>query len=326
VTKLAGDTLAQSQSQVTADAAKQQADAATRGASTDPTIAAKAEQAAQSRKNSLDLVNAVLGGQAKNADNFMANRQAVTTNQAIQTEGKEAGYRKTLHEKLKGLLTEKGEYRQTVADKLRTDAVERDVAERAFSLNVSDASAKSQAAQDKIDADKAAAKAKSKADRSKESNSVNTWGYTNAEWRAMTPAQREKIIAQQKQYGKKDAKTKSPYTDAATFKARDAFQSSRGSASKLKGAGFSRGEVLSLLVTGKKQSKDFPIGVTRVSGDIARAIVEQLYDGKISATTVKQLHKRGVRIKDLPVNTTKPYKPPAYKPPTVSPGDTKDDL
>jgi hypothetical protein len=122
------------------------ADAAARGAKVDPALASQAAQAAASRVSSANAIKGTVAAQGATSAAYSGNLRGVAANQGVQAHLGEAATKKNLKQKLRDLLTEKGQYEQTTRQDLigaeRKNALEN----AAFNLDVVSESDKAAAA------------------------------------------------------------------------------------------------------------------------------------------------------------------------------------
>lgn len=298
-----------------------------------------ASKAAAVRKAILGNLGAVQTAQAGNANSY-ANQLAnvVAPGQKLAAQAQAAGKTKTLRDELAGLLKEQGSYKEQLKGDIAASESKNVLAQQALGLDVSKAQTQAQLdaarigetsrhnrASEKQDA--ASVRERAKADGQK----INSYGYTNADWAAMTTEQRRKIIQQ----GKGSPKGKSPYLGTAgqnTFKR--SFDSAKATAEKIKGH-YNRNELRGLLKNGRQaqtvflDSKNQPIpnavtladarkvdaaakpvkvpAISPITDDaILSAVLDTVLDGHLSQYTIKKLHKAGIKVNALGVSTKPP--------------------
>jgi hypothetical protein len=199
------ETIANAQSK--AQSAQAAADAQSRGATVDPGIQAKADEATANRKDLLSSIASVIGGQKANNVAYQGARQETAVNQAVGAHVGESSNAANLRAKLRDLLAEKGQYENTTRQDLISNERKNYLENATLQSTILNNTAK--VAQDAADT---TAKAKAK------SAEVNKYGYTNKEWQAMTSAERQSaMLSYDKQHKDatttpKDPKQKKPAT------------------------------------------------------------------------------------------------------------------
>lgn len=166
-------------------------------------------------------------------------------------------------------------------------------------------------------------------------SAINQYGYTNAEWAAMTTDQRRKIIA-----SGKTTRTKSPWLGPSAQTAFEStFESARSTAQKYKGQ-YSRGELSQLLLNGRSEQSviidsktrapilqdGLPVtdisqarkqdpnaiaikapAIAKVSGTGSAAAIsaalDAVYDGHLSKYTIDKIHNAKLKVDQLGVPT-----------------------
>lgn len=257
--QMAGAQSAQADAAMAADAAK-------RGATYSGRAGAQSAAGTDIRKGLADLVSGYLAGAGAAQSSYTAEQGAV-------------GSAAQLSELLKGqkareeLVREKGAYGQEFMAK-RRDEERRSVLENlAFGLKVDEA----------------------RADDRKEASKTNRWGYTNAEWTRMSPAEREAIMKTQRSYGKGPRKPAvDPAKEAARIK--DVREKSQQALGRVEDAR-SRWDTLASMTNPKKKI------VTDESGKQSEVV--EMKDGKpvmIKPTPTQiraQLQKEGFKADEI---------------------------
>lgn len=294
-----------------------QADAARRGAVVDPRLAQESADAASVRRQML----AALAGESAVAGQSQAglDAQAVRSGAAQLVGAQQASARK-----LADLTAEKAAYGADLKAKLEAAAAEQaqkeqeaafdqQLAAAAFGLDVKKAqTAERNAAQDR--SIKRAAARQSAADKA---GKVNSYGYTAAEWKSMSTAERQAAIKAYKQntaLPKDPKKPKSPWLpQASQNSAKDAIDGAVSTINKLKAEGLSQAEVRKVLLNGrpsqtiKNGDKSLTIpGVSKVAKAWVNVAMDVVFNGYISQANVKALQKRRIKVNPLGYPTKKP--------------------
>lgn len=176
----------------------------------------EAQLAAQSRAGMGQAFSNLLTAQGAAQQDYFTGRGTVGSAQQLQS-------RLQGQQMVGALRKERGQYTLNRRDELKDLDHRKRLESAAFGLDRARAAA--DIAGDA--ADRRADRQGDRADRRAEGQKINQWGYTNAEWRRMTPAQREAIIKQQRGYGKSPATKdggKSPYTATQLANSRKSFR------------------------------------------------------------------------------------------------------
>lgn len=118
-----------------------QADAATRGATVDPNIAATGQQAAAARRSSMDAFTGLQAGIGAATSGLAANRQVVAAGQQVSALQGERNVGLNLDRAAQALATDKGNYATTFRQKLVDAEHTKQLENKAFGLDVEKAQA-----------------------------------------------------------------------------------------------------------------------------------------------------------------------------------------
>lgn len=135
------------------------ADAATRGQTVDPSIAATGQQAAASRRGALDSQRNLTAGIGATEVAYRAGREVVGAGQKVKALEAEAQRGRNIDKSASELAIKKGDFATTTRQKLIDSEHQKQLENKAFDLNVAkaDASAKNDATKTALDAQALAA-------------------------------------------------------------------------------------------------------------------------------------------------------------------------
>lgn len=183
-----------------------------------------------------------------------------------------------------------------------------------------------------------AEQAKEKTKAKTKAAEVNSYGYTNAQWSAMTPAERTAAVKAFKVGTALPPKPKDPPKPKSKYGSRDTQNSFRDkyvsgleTARTQQGHGVSESQMRSWLINGRSPTTvTASDGTTKVkipgiekagSKEAVEAILDVVYrGGYLSPATVKMLHARGIKVSTLGAPTKASRKNPAPASGTVSAG------
>lgn len=191
----------------------------------------------------------------------------------------------------------------------KTDAANTDAALKAAGIKANaDKANKDRASRERIARENAAARLQARQEAARAAGQkVNQYGYTQAQWQTMSPAQRQKAVKQFKLATKvpssssrsgKSAKGKGPKwaSPAQTDKAMGDLDVYKRTAAANKQKGADRGTVATALVN-PDWRKD--AGVQTKNPVLASAALDAAYDGVLSAGTVKRLIAAGYKPSEV---------------------------
>jgi hypothetical protein len=168
-----------------------------------PQASPEAGQAALSRRAGADSFGALLATQGASAVNLMGTRQVAAGASRVQAHKDESAHARAIREAFGDLARNKGAFKTKYVADAEDAAWRKQLEAKGFGIDL--ARLEQQEREDLRDHRDAAADRRS--DRTADARDVNQWGYTNAEWRAMSPEQRQRIIREQKQAGQDDGLT-----------------------------------------------------------------------------------------------------------------------
>jgi phage gp46-like protein len=270
------------------------ADAQSRGATVDPQIAATAQQAAMSRRGSMDAFTGLQAGLGAATVGLAANREVVGAGQRVTAQQAERNVGLNLDRTAQALATDKGNYATTFRQKLIDAEHTKQLENKAFNLDTekaqADVNAKAAALADKrraritsnANADASRAQAKAIADSK------------------LTLAQRADQRAASKDATQRASRT-GPYAPSAGANVKDAYGNSVKDRQRAQDA-YDRANLLAAALPPALARKQ---GVEKTAAFLsskglsalnARAAAEKLVHGKVSAATAAKLAKRGVGL------------------------------
>jgi hypothetical protein len=325
-----------------------------------------ATKAAAVRKAILSNSGAVATAQSGAANqyaNTLANVVAPT--QKLQARSEQAGKVQQALEALTGLNKEKGQYEQQQRGSIASDEAKNVLAAQTLGLDT--AKTKAQIALQTAQTGETARhnKASEKNTRTAaerqaqaEAGKVNSYGYTNAAWAAMSTEERRKVIKESKSSG---GKSKSPWLgDSQQANFRSTVESTRALIKKFKGQ-YGRNELGQLLLNGRSaqaliidsktrkpiMQDGIPVtdlasakkadpnaiqiktpAIPKVSGTAAAAAISAALDaeyvGHLSKYTIDKLHTAKIQVEPLGISTKapKPKKVRVVKGPSSGPFST----
>ena len=225
-----------------------QADAATRGATVDPAVAAMAQQAALSRRSAGDIQTGLTSALGAANVSYRGGQQVVGAAQQLVAQRDQANRQGALGQESKDLAAKKGDYAVTTRQKLIDSEHTKQIENKAFDLN-------KQKAADDVTIKTATLKQKAAADAAKLADTQQYHSDTIAIRRGVDPVT-----------GKKLPKTTSPAAALSAYKLRF-----------LKEHGY-------LPPTGNPKDKPGLDGITPAERKSRNTAVQQLEDDRQSAT------------------------------------------
>ena len=271
----------QYQAPIVQQSQQRQQEAGQVAAGVDPTSEAgkEATLAAAARAALEGSFTSLLQGQGQVQDNYMAGRGAVGATAQI-------GEQQRLTRDRSDVAREKGLYQSTALEDLKDKRHTQALENAAYGVDL--AKVQQSAASDRADR---------RADRRKANQTINQYGYSAKDWAALTPAQRQTIMAKVKADGR---------APKAVVKPKPAFtplQRTKTKASIRSGAAAVRAQVTSPSYSGPEgfferaynglvQEKNYdPI--------LARAVVQVLKFGKVKPALAKKI-ARDYGVKNVP--------------------------
>lgn len=170
--------------------------AATAGTQIDPSLVERAVQAAAVRSGLLGDAAAQIQGRGQADATYLGTLAALSQQRQASELARIAAQQMGLLGQQRDLEREAGMYDVQQRERISDREWQRMMEKLVFQADVSQNQAKL-TAQRESDRRKAR----------EEGQRINKWGYTNDEWRRMTPAQREAIIARQRSYGRSSGKS-----------------------------------------------------------------------------------------------------------------------
>lgn len=230
---------------------------------------------------------------------------------------------------LAGLAREKGSYRQSLIDQARQDESKNVIARQAMGLDQAKAQASAAAEAARItetNRHNVAAERNQSAQTKASQGKVNAYGYTETDWRAMSTAERQRVIREFKKSGSTGGSSKRWATTEQQGKASSQIdQALAVLKNKLKG--MTRQQAAAYLTQGVSDRPIYdengkrvlnPDGTQKTTGSVpafdplwASVALDIAFDGHISRNNVKRLHARGIKVDPLGYPTR-----PAAGPPT----------
>lgn len=283
------------------------ADAATRGA-TAATLGPEADAASRVRQQMLaGFANQQSATGAANQTYADSNANVVAPAQKMRARAQSAADVRAIGDKLISVAADKGAYQQQYRAGVKSDEAKNVLAQQALTGKTAVDLAKITATTTR--ADRTAADRKAAA-----AGKVNQWGYTAAQWAAMTVEQRRAIIKGDKTKPKKVRPTTGPGSAAydrkvaANNKVRATIETARADAENIIGK-----QVAVLGVDGKPEvdTDGKPTNRTRPvtreearanlrkrykDADVANAAIELAQDGYVHPVTAQRLRSRGIGV------------------------------
>lgn len=175
--------------------AQMQTDAASRGQAFSGAPSLDAAQAEASRRSVADAMTALLQSQGASTGGYFDASKGVAgsaqVSEFLREQAQHTGALKDLELQRGEVAREKGAFRTEYLGKRRDEERTSVLENKAFGLDVAKAEQESE--------DEAADRREK---RNAEGQKTNQWGYTNKEWRAMSPKKRQSIIRKQKASGR----------------------------------------------------------------------------------------------------------------------------
>jgi hypothetical protein len=295
------------QGNLTAQQQAMQADAAQRGATVDPNLAARASDASVVRQALQGGLGALIASQGLSAGNRASNlAQVVGPGQRLQAQAQNMRQQGALREQQTSLKGQEGSFAQQFLDSLRGD-------EAKNILAASIASGKDLTAQERIKetvrhnkASEHNTAAQRRATAKAKGLTVNAYGYTAKQWAAFSPDQRRKIMAQVKKEQRAPGKGKdgkptqgpgsiSPSEENTIAKPVD---NAASWARKLQRQGKSQGQIRQLLLQGlsAKSSEGATLTIPKFDAYAVNAAMDLAFRGGLSPANVRALHRMGVHV------------------------------
>jgi len=270
--------------------AQMQADAQARGASVDPNVGARMLEGSAVRGGNLASSQALQAFQA--LQQGTVDRQKGVAGEGLRVSALQSSAAKSsdLERQAAELAKEKGafrvDYRDKLADDAKKQALEDFITKETLGIKKTTATAQVTAAKAKVASTKTAAKEKAAA--------PNQYGYSNADWGKMTPAQRQAAI---KDFKKNTALPKDP---KAKKPVKVKPSTGLGSLTPVQAAKYA-GTVPKLAAALAKQTPDQLVASGPYSPEVNRTLVRAAMDIKaydaVTPATVKRLHDIGVQIR-----------------------------
>lgn len=274
--------------------AEMAADAARRGATVDPELADVAHNAANVRAAQLAGFAAQLTGQGANENAYLSRRD-------VNAEVGRVGALRQVASQQRDLAREKGAFKSEYRSNARGEAIKNYLNQVAAESLIQDRLADNERDKTADRINDANADATRKGTQGRWANSLNKYGYTNAQWRNMSPAE-QKAARDKAEKDKGSEKDDKWGTQSQQNTAKDKIDYAVSAAKRLKAAGYTRSEAATVLLAGRgSQTVDgtkVP-GIDKVNKDFASVGLDIAYDQHISARNVKVLRGRGIKVKPL---------------------------
>jgi hypothetical protein len=282
--------VARANAEVAARTAAAQAQAAglgpTVGPATGTAPGSEGAAAAASRGVLQQNLSNYLGSQGNAYENYFTGRGTVGSAQELQTQLQAQA-------QIAQLAQQKGAYQTSRLGELQTAAHRQALEDAAFGLNVQKAKTPLKVAKINAKTRIKTTKITNRAKQQASNQRVNQWGYTDGEWRKMSPAQRQSVMKQEKGYGKTGKSAFSPKETAANR------VTLRKAVAKVRqydnGTTTYRGEAIKNLIDA---------GADPLLARVAAALGT---GSPISAATARAIYRDyGIRVKAKPVKRPKP--------------------